>query len=107
MREAKFDRIVLMKLTVELTSAQAEMTATGAFVNTRTGQTHGSTKGSTWSEETVQALVRLRESIEADMERVHFADDRLSSPSPLKPGPTTGLGEYLKKDDKTDEVAQG
>lgn len=102
MREAKFDRIALMELTVKLSSVTGDMVATGAFVNSQTGQTHGSTTGrGVWTAETVQALVRLRECIEADMERVHFVDGVLSSDSPLA---TTkgvgGLGEFLKKDDK-------
>lgn len=84
------------------------MVATAAFVNSRTGQTHGSTTGrSGWTEETIQALVRLRECIEADMERVHFEGDVLSSTSPLNTTKgASGIGELFKKDDDKDGVSQ-
>ena len=101
MRSVKFDRIALMELHVKLASATGEMVATAAFVNSATGQTHGSTTGRSWSAETTQALVHLRQCIESDMEAVHFDDAVLSSNSPTKQGAVGGLGEFLKETDTT------
>jgi len=78
------------------------LTARAAFVDTRTGNTHGWTEGTgtIWSEETKRALVALVELMELDLSRLHFLG-MPEAPSNIQgmrtePG---GLGEHLTDDD--------
>lgn len=98
MRSAKFNAIRVAEVTLNLVEATASITAKAAFVDTVSGQTHGWTTGRSWSEETMAKVRELRESMERDLERLHF-DDGASSPTTTSGGGLRdgfkGLGEEL------------
>jgi len=109
MRDANFDKIVVGEISVDLLTASPKLSAKAAFVNTKTGSTHGWTTGTQWSAETVEKLRELRALMERDLESVHFADDV------GQPTTTTGSG-HIKKElqglgetlgSPQDEVPQG
>lgn len=99
MRPAKFDTIRVAEISVNLLETPALISAKAAFVNTKTGATHGWTTCKSWSEETVAKLRELRESMERDLANTHF-EDGSSSSSPTTSGGSVregfqGLGEHL------------
>lgn len=97
-----FDGIAIM--TVQINVLQKGLTSEAAFINTRTGATHGWTKGEAtiWSEETKQIAFELVASMERDFARLHFGT---SSEAPAaKSTNIGGLGEHLDDSDPTRSV---
>lgn len=74
MRTAKFNHVAVGELSANFLEMPAKVSAKAAFVDTKTGQTHGSTVCTHWSEATTQKLRELREAMERDLARLHFAD---------------------------------
>lgn len=72
MREAKFDKIAVGEFTCNFITVPFDMSAKGAFVNSKQGSTHGWTNNKVWSPKTIALLKELRMSMEADMEVIHF-----------------------------------
>lgn len=100
-----FDGIAVMEVKVSFLGPTTSLEAKAAFVNSKTGNTHGSTTCTQWSPATIEALRALRDQMEEDLIRIHFSED-LSSPSTVggspfaramgnKPG---GIGEQLNDD---------
>lgn len=88
--------------TVEADTLNKTLSARAAFVDSKTGETHGWTEaqGTVWSEKTKAALAALITSMEQDMGRLHFASIP-AAPVPdagsrSEPG---GLGEHLQDHD--------
>lgn len=89
----KFDGIAILDLTVDFTQPSARLTAKAAYVNTKTGETHGWTSGSQWSEETRSLLAALRQSMEQDIAARDFISE---GPANLDRTPgLRGLGEHV------------
>lgn len=109
MPSVKFDTIRVAEITVNFLEATPAVTAKAAFVNTKTGATHGWTTGKRWSEETMIALAALRESMERDLVGQHFDDGSVSSSATTSSGSPRdafqGLGEHLGT--AADPVPQG
>lgn len=99
MRTVKFDGIRVAEITVSLLEAPAVISAKAAFVNTKTGTTHGWTTCKSWSKETVEKLKELRDAMERDLAATHFEDGAItSSPTTASGGVRDafqGLGEHL------------
>ena len=93
-RLVKFDAIRVGELSANFINANTSLTAKAAFVNTQSGSTHGWTNGGNWSQETFNRLQLLRESMEQDLEAVHF-DDVSGAPLACSNTANTGLGEFL------------
>jgi hypothetical protein len=109
MRPAKFDAIRVAEISVNFLETPAAVTAKAAFVNTKSGATHGWTTGKRWSDETMAKLVELRELMERDLSAVHFEDGAFpgsptTSSGSLREG-FQGLGEHLGT--LEEEVPQG
>lgn len=99
MRPAKFDTIRVAEITVSFLETPAAVTAKAAFVNTKSGATHGWTTGKRWADDTMAKLVELRELMERDLSSTHFEDGATAS-SPTTSGGSIretfqGLGEHL------------
>ena len=83
---------------VEIDFFKDSMTAKAAYINTKTGYTHGWTSGGStlWSKETKEKLTELKKLMELDMAKKHFGD---AAPAQTdKPGltpPSEGLGEHV------------
>lgn len=99
MRTVKFDGIRVAEITVNFLEVSASVSAKAAFVNTKTGATHGWTTGKRWSDETMAKLVELREMMERDLAAIHFEDGSSSSSPTTSSGGLRdgfqGLGEHL------------
>lgn len=95
-----FSALVIAKIEVDFTGTAHSMKAIAVYVNTDTGQSHGSTtaSGQEWSQETLKRLTELRQSMEEDMAAKHFARDSVNGRA--KPGlqMPTGLSEHLDGD---------
>lgn len=101
----KFGGLAVGEFTCSLLGATVQLKAKAAFVDKRTGQTHGWTEGSgnLWSTATLQKMRELVELMEADLARVHF-DNAATAPTAVATDPTAspglsgGIGEHLKGD---------
>jgi hypothetical protein len=94
----KFDGVAVLQLEASFVQG-AKLTAKAAYVDSKTGKTHGSTAAGTglWSRTTLDALEALRAAMEADVAQRDFDVDP----------PTTalfpqvaqqGIGEHLNGD---------
>lgn len=84
---------------IDYREGSPSLVAHAAFVNTKTGRTHGRTTGRQWSKETLSKLEELKECMERDMGRQHFGDgmaDATTSTAPSKE--PVGIGEHLGDD---------
>lgn len=94
----RFNGLAVATITADWTKTTIELKAKAAFLNVVTKQTHGWTQGEggIWSQETMELLTSLRNSMEQDLSRLHFGDG-LSAASPQ--GRTSalpdGIGEHL------------
>jgi hypothetical protein len=92
----KFDQLVVSEITVNFLNSPVSLDVVAAFVNSKTGETHGWTKGhgSLWSENTKEKLKALREAMESDIGKAHFVGSvtkSVGSEASFK----GGLGEHL------------
>lgn len=91
---------------IEINRLKKTLVADAAFVNTKTGATHGWTKGegTIWSEETKAAAAALEACVERDMARQHFGSLPTELGSTVPGQPAQGLGEHLSDSDGTRSV---
>jgi hypothetical protein len=68
----KFDGIAIGEFTVNFMGQTLEMRAKAAFVDSKTGSTHGATEHRHWSEMTIEKLKELRAAMELDLGQLHF-----------------------------------
>ena len=99
-----FDGLAVGEFTVDrMNGTGTTIVAKGAFINTRTGSTHGFCvhKGP-WSEATIARLQELLVSMEVDIGRTHLENGgSLSIATPAAgppPGDEGGLGNHLGGD---------
>jgi hypothetical protein len=99
-----FDAIAVVELKANMRSATFE--ATGAFINSARGTTHGWTtaKGQVWSRETVNLLKELVKSMEADMAKEHFFDGAAQTSTEPRGAEPGGISEFLGSEDPTPSV---
>lgn len=86
----KFDAIAVAEVTIAYNRDALLMKAKAAYVNTKTGTTHGWLTGTVWSKETLAKLEELRESLERDLAARNF-----TSASTETAEYYNGLGEHL------------
>ena len=98
----EFDGITIT--TVEVDLLTKSLTAKAAFVNTKTGATHGWTEGggTIWSTETKAAVAALVASMEKDLAAVHLGGPRETQG--FNSALSSGLGEHLADGDPTSSV---
>lgn len=97
---AKFDGVTVGEASCSFLGATIHLEAKAAFVNTKTGDTHGWTKNTQWSPEVIAKLHELRMLMEMDLGRLHLHDGgevlatstAVALVSPDRPG---GLGEHF------------
>ncbi len=99
----KFSGLAIGEISINLLQTLT-IAAKAAFVDPKTGATHGWTEQKTqWSRETIAKLYELTALMENDMAIVHFSDGMPSTVSSViapaaKPGLGGGLGEHLGTD---------
>lgn len=91
----KFDGIAVV--TVEANMMEKSMSARAAFVNTKTGESHGFTDGSghVWSPETKIALATLVSLMERDLGNLHFTSSSSDPVAASAKTETGGIGEHV------------
>ena len=98
----KFDGIAVGEGSFSFLGPTIHLEAKAAFVNSKTGDTHGWTKHTQWSPTVIAALHELRGLMEMDLGRSHMAnggDELVTATSATTPRAvaveTGGLGEML------------
>lgn len=97
----KFDGIAVGELTVNFLSPSGPaVKAKAAFVDSKTGHTHGWTECVQWSKETITRLEQLRAQMEVDLARRHMQDsETFAGETGVSLGAPGGLGEHLAGDE--------
>lgn len=95
-----FDGVAIT--TIEADLLNKSLTARAAFINSKTGNTHGWTEaqGTIWSERTKAAFKALVDCMEQDIGRLHFSNLPATqvSESSVSSEPS-GIGEHLQDHD--------
>ena len=93
----KFDALAILKIDQIDFLQGPSLVAHAAFVDTKTGKTHGHTLGRNWSKETIAKLEELKELMERDMAELHFVQDESISEYKDAGGSVepAGIGERL------------
>jgi hypothetical protein len=95
----KFNGIAVAKIEVDFLRNPVHIDVQAAFVNVKTGDTHGWTRGTPgWSDKTRELISSLRLSMEEDLAARHLeggASPVSSASSSKVGGEPTGLGEFL------------
>ncbi len=94
----KFDGITVGELTANFLQGAGAISlkAKIAFVNSKTGSTHGWTTHDQWSPEVIAKLRELAELMEEDVAKVQFSDGtHAPRRGPAGAGLSDGLGEFL------------
>lgn len=94
----RFTGIAIAEVSIDKREPTLKMTAKAAFVDPRTGDTHGWTTGGQWSPATIEKMGELIALMENDLAIKHL-EGAGSSPSTgvavARPGISGGLGEHL------------
>lgn len=99
----KFDGLAVGEGSFSFLGATLHLEAKAAFVNSRTGDTHGWTKNTQWSPQVIEKLKELRALMEVDLGHIHLqgGGEVLSTAVPLGTALTSteggGLGEHLRE----------
>lgn len=95
----KFDAIAVGEFTAAFIGPTLEFKAKAAFVDSKTGQTHGWTTNQTWSPPTLAKLHELRALMEADLGAMHLEGGgevvANAAAPPRIPQVPTGIGEHV------------
>lgn len=92
----KADGIVVGELNVSFLGPALTFEAKIAFVNSKTGATHGWTQHKQWSKTTLQKLEQLREAMDEDVAAAHLEEfSTVREGTTSIPLPDAGLGEHL------------
>ena len=96
---AKFDSIAVGEGAFSFLGSTLMLEAKAAFVNSKTGDTHGWTKNAQWSPPVVEKLKELRALMEIDLGQLHLEGGGEVLVAVTSAGPAAGggggLGEHL------------
>lgn len=93
----RFDGIAVAKIEIDFLKNPVHIEVQAAFVNSKTGDTHGWTRGGVnFSDKTRTLMLQLRDSMEQDLADRHFTTGgSMSASSPARSEQTGGIGEFL------------
>ena len=93
----KFDGLAIGSLEVDFMGTTLQLKAVAGFVSSKTGYTHGWTKGEAqvWSQEIMQYLQVLKDSMERDLAKMHLGDGATGTNKTGLDLDTSGLAEHL------------
>jgi hypothetical protein len=69
---AKFDSIAVGEIAVSFLGPTVTVEAKAAFVNSKSGETHGWTKNTQWTPAVIEKLRELRALMEVDLGQIHL-----------------------------------
>jgi hypothetical protein len=98
---AKFDSISVGEFSGSFLGSTLAFEAKAAFVNSKTGDTHGWTKNGQWSPPVIEKLKELRALMEIDLGRLHLeggGEVLVSTSAGLPRASGGGLGEHFSGD---------
>lgn len=97
----KFNALTLLEIeAIDFSNRGHSITAHGAFIDTKTGATYGSTTCTHWSKQTLDALEELRNHMEQDMANLVFEmEGTTASGGPLFDPEPGGIGEHAAEVD--------
>lgn len=92
--------IAVGEFSCNVLSATVKLTAKAAFIDARSGQTHGWTSCDSWSPATMAKMREFMEAMELDLARQHFtafSPTTSNVADPARPAgiPEGGLGEHV------------
>lgn len=91
-----FDAISVVTIEMSFTNQLATLKATGVYVNTQQGTSHGQVSATDiWSSETRALILQLRQAMEDDFANKHFVNHTTQTARGLQ---VTGIGEFLEKE---------
>lgn len=93
----RFDGIAVAKLEIDFLKNPVHIEVQAAFVNSKTGDTHGWARGGVnFSDKTRMLMLQLRDSMEQDLAKRHFTAGASSRDSlEGQREQTSGIGEFL------------
>jgi len=94
----KFDGIAVAKIEIDFLKNPVHIEVQAAFINTKTGDTHGWTRGgNVFSDRTRTLLLQLRDSMEQDLADRHFSTggSSLNTSGPPRAEHVGGISEFL------------
>lgn len=100
---AKFDGLAVGEGKFSFMGPTVHLDGKAAFVNSRTGDTHGWTNNTQWSPETIAKLSELRALMEVDLGRLHMENGGEVLIGPTNTGgvgvsSVGGLGEHIGRE---------
>lgn len=102
---AKFDGLALLEGSFSFLGSGVKLDGKAAFVNSKTGDTHGWTSNHQWSPQVIEKLRELRALMEMDLGRLHLdgGGEVLATTAPIHTNSVEGalsggLGEHLEGD---------
>jgi fructose/tagatose bisphosphate aldolase len=101
-----FDAVALTEIeAINFIANDVALVAHGAFVNTATGNTYGSTTCRRWSQSTIDKLKELREAMEQDLAALvfHGTDASVTQSKGLLAGPG-GIAEHAASSEDVPSV---
>jgi hypothetical protein len=103
----RFDGLTIGELTANFMQGPGtiELKAKVAFVNSKTGKTHGWTNHNTWTPAVLAKLKELTDMMEEEVAQVQFEGGSSTNFGASSPSPGIGgLGEHLSKGDEPPQV---
>lgn len=90
-----FDAVAILEVErISFVGQDFPLVAHGAFINTKTGNTYGSTTCRRWSPRTMDLLKELRASMEEDLGRLVFEADGGNNSPVKRMAEPSGIGEH-------------
>jgi hypothetical protein len=91
-----FDALTILEIEgIDYREGSPSLVGHAAFVNTKTGKTHGKTTLRQWSKPTLQKLEELRLAMEEDMAKANFVTAGEDAPRQLSEHEPGGIGEHV------------
>lgn len=87
---SKIDSVTVGEFTAVFLGPEKKVVAKGAFLNSRTGETHGWTQHAQWGEATLKKLQELKLLMEVDLAKAHLEGVESTTPG-AGPSPEEGL----------------
>lgn len=104
----EIDALSVGEITVNFITDPLRVEGKAAFLNSQTKSTHGWTRNTTWSSETMRKLDELKQCMERDLGEIHFTSSEIPQKNAKVADnffkPEGGIGEHLGTADDTKQI---